>query len=38
MIAEAYEEMSEGRPVDEALERLTDKAERQLRAYESDRS
>lgn len=38
MIEEGYEEMSDGQPVDEALDRLTDEVERELAAYRnSDR-
>jgi hypothetical protein len=33
MIEEGSEEVSDGRPVDESLRRLTDRVERQLAAY-----
>jgi len=38
MIAESYEEMSNGAPVDDALGRLNDKVERQLTSYQQRRS
>jgi len=38
MIAEAYEDVSNGTPVDEALGQLTDKVERQLRSYRKRQS
>ncbi|MEF8820803.1 MAG: extracellular solute-binding protein [Halovenus sp.] len=38
MIAESYEEMSNGAAVDDALGRLNDKVERQLSSYEQRRS
>ncbi len=38
MIAEAYEEMSNGATVEESLGRLNDKVERQLRSYEQRHS
>jgi len=36
MIEEGYEEMSAGQPVEEALDRLADKVDRQLQSYRDD--